>query len=68
MGVVLPSDSLPCSWPRPAGAAAPPPRWSEDEPAPGLRQREETRTRLQREHVSEFEGGRVRECEEKRSY
>lgn len=54
---VLPSDSPPCSWLRPAGAAAPPRRWSEVEPAPGLRRHEETRTRLQKDQGKEFEGG-----------
>lgn len=55
--VVIPSDSPPCSWPRPAGAAAPPRRWSEAGPAPGQRRREETRTRLRREQVRRLEGG-----------
>lgn len=52
--VALPSDSPPCSWLRPAGAATPPRRWSEVEPAPGPRRLEETRTRLQREQVRIF--------------
>lgn len=44
--VVLPSDSPPCSWLRPAEAAAPPRRWSVVGPAPGPRQHEVTRMRL----------------------
>lgn len=48
VSVVLPSDSPPCSWLRPTGAAAPPHHWSEVGPAPGLRWREEKRTRLHR--------------------
>lgn len=47
--VVLPSDSPPCSWLKPAGAVTPLPHWSEVEPAPGLKRLEETRTRLRRD-------------------
>lgn len=47
--VVLPSDSPPCSWLKPAGAVTPLPHWSEVEPAPGLKRLEETRTKLQRD-------------------
>lgn len=42
----LPSYSPPGSWLRPAGAAAPPRRWSAAEPAPGPRRREGTRMKL----------------------
>lgn len=52
---ILPSYSPPCSWLRPAGAAVLPRRWSEAEPAPGPRRREETRTRLWRQPESNFE-------------
>lgn len=56
--VVLPSDSPPCSWLTPAGAAAPPRRWSVVGPAPGRTRREATKTRLRREQ-REFWGGSI---------
>lgn len=53
---LLPSDSPPCSLPRPTAAAAPPRRSSEVGPAPDLRRHEETRTMLKKEARSSLRG------------